>query len=406
MKSCFLSSMMLVLLTGFLPLSAVAIQVSSVAELENAVAQANSGGDKNIVIQSGTYHLNGVYLHLAADNITVSGATGSREDVVLDGDYVTTEIFQVVGSSITIKDLTLQRAVYHPIHVFPGNKDVTGTVIDNVHIIDPGQQAIKINQNAAKTYSANSGTVKRSRIELTDSGRNKVWQINGSCYTGGVDGHHATDWKIVGNEIEGFWCEDGLSEHGVHFWSFSTNTLVEGNAIINCDRGVGFGLGSSGHVGGTIRNNMIYHDSGHSHSDVGIGLESASDALVYNNTIFLQQSYPNAIEYRFSATSNARIINNLTNKAIISRQGGSGSLSANITSAQLNWFAEATAGNLHLAYPVTEVIDQGSSIAGLTDDFDGESRPAGDGIDVGADEYSVGKTGTSTISSWLQLLLW
>ncbi len=405
MKRYFNSGVILLLATTLLPLTAAAVQVANVAQLENAINQANAGGDKNIVIQSGTYHLNGVYLHLSADNITISGATGSRDAVVLDGDYVTTEIFQVVGSSITIKNLTLKRAVYHPIHVFPSTKNVTGTVIDNVHIIDPGQQAIKINQNVAKTYSANSGTVKRSKIELTASGRSQVWQINGSCYTGGVDGHHATGWIIADNDIEGFWCENDLSEHGVHFWSFSADTVVERNTIINCDRGIGFGLGSSGHVRGIIRNNMIYHDSGHTHSDVGISLESASDAQVYNNTIFQQQSYPNAIEYRFAATSNARITNNLTNKAISSREGGSGTLSSNITSAQSSWFTNPTTGNLHLAYRVSAVVDKGNYVAGLQDDFDGERRPMGSGIDIGADEFYTVRTNTPVVSSWLQLLL-
>ncbi len=382
-----------------------AVEVASVSALENAVDSANAGGDKNIVIRSGVYHLGGVYLRLTSDGVTVSGKTGKREDVVLDGQYVSEEIFQVVASNVTIKDLTLKRAYYHPIHISPVSSDVVGTDINNVHIIDPGQQAIKINQDAAKNHSVNYGKVRNSRIELTSSGRAKVWEINGSCYTGGIDAHHARGWEVTDNVIKDFWCQDDLSEHGVHFWSESRDTLVARNTIINCDRGIGFGLGSSGHLGGIIRNNMIYHDAGHEFSDVGIGLENANQAQVYNNTIFHIHAYPNAIEYRFPGAAGGFIRNNLTNRAIASRDGGSAAVSHNVTSAKSSWFRNYATGDLHLSYAVSGVVNSGTSISGLQLDFDKESRPQGGGIDIGADEWTGGQKSTPTVSSWLPLLL-
>lgn len=387
----------------FTPLSASAVIVSSVAELSAAINSANGGGDKTIVISSGTYSLNGVYLMITSDGVTVRGNSSNRADVILDGAYITTEIFQIVASNVTIADMTLKRAYYHPIHVIGGNSaDISGIKIDNVHIVDPGQQAIKINQNAAATHSVNNGVISNSKIELTSAGRNQVWNINGSCYTGGVDGHHASAWTIADNTIEGFWCTGGLSEHGIHFWSDSSNTVVERNTIIDCDRGIGFGLGDSGHSGGIIRNNMIYHGASQGQADVGIGLESASNAQVYNNTIFFDHAYPNAIEYRFASSSGISIINNLTNRAITSRDLGTASLSHNLTNAQSGWFTNAGFGDLHLVSKNSAAVNKGIVVTGLTDDFDKQKRPMGGGIDIGADEY---ETINNPNLSWLMLLI-
>ncbi len=399
-------SLLIILLSLALPAHGT-VNVATVAELQQAVSAANSGGgDKTIHIQPGTYQLNGAYLRITADNVSVAGTSGKRGDVILDGGYSSMEIFQIVASNVTIRDLTIKRAVNHPIHAMPSDShDSTGILIDNIHIIDPGQQAIKINQNSAKTHSVNSGIVSNSLIELTDTGRAWVWDINGSCYTGGVDTHHATGWQIRDNEIRGFWCANGLSEHGVHFWSNSQNTLVERNKIIDCDRGIGFGLGGSGHQGGIIRNNMIYHGPDHGHSDVGIGLESASNVAVYNNTIFHEHSYPNAIEYRFSVSTGNYIANTLTNRSIASRDGGKATLAHNTTEALSSWFVNTGTGDLHLGWSIPGVIDSGASVPGLLVDIDKEHRPQGRGVDIGADEKINAISETTAINSTYILLL-
>ena len=65
---------------------------------------------------------------------------------------------------------------------------------------------------------------------------------------------------------------------------------------------------------------MITNDGSGIFHDVGIGLETSPNTEVYNNTIHI--AYQNAIEYRFSATMNVQIVNNLTNRGITSRNGG------------------------------------------------------------------------------------
>ncbi|MCP4692203.1 MAG: hypothetical protein GY859_29425, partial [Desulfobacterales bacterium] len=177
---------------------------------------------------------------------------------------------------------------------------------------------------------------------------------------------------------------DDVAEHAVHFWSNSENTLVERNVIINCDRGIGFGMGDRGHVGGIIRNNMIYHDASEGFADVSIGLERAPGAQIYNNTIYQEHAYPNAIEYRWPETTGVLIANNLTNAAISARDNASANVSANVTQALASWFVNASSGDLHLAHQEPLVVDQGQSVSGLVDDFDLDARSGA--VDIGADE--------------------
>ena len=349
-----------------LPLTAgPTVTVASVAELVNAVNTAAPG--LTILVADGVYNLNGAYLRIAAPGVSLRGAGGDRSTVVLDGNYQTTEIVQVVASDVTVADLTLREAYYHPIHVMSTDgADTLHTLIYNVHIIDPGEQAIKINPGAAGYYP-DEGVIACSQIELTAAGRG---QIRNNCYTGGVDAHQAQGWVIRDNRIEGFWCPSGLSEHAIHLWRGSRGTLVERNQLLDNARGVGFGLSTSGdgrtysdavcpdasgyvdHYTGVIRNNMVFAgDSSLFASeygfDCGICLWNACEAEVLHNTVFSTQAPFSSIEWRFPNTT-ALIANNLANYQLRERDGATAVLLNNRSDAQAGWFVDAAAGDLHL----------------------------------------------------------
>ncbi len=363
--------------------------VNSVSALQTAVNTANNGGDKNILITDGVYDLSGIALQITADGVTIRSENGDRNAVTLDNHYIeggTSGIFRIVSSNVTIADMTLQRPYYHAVHISPGGTgDIENIVLDNLHIVDPGEQAIKINAGTSGPYITN-GIIQNCLIELTDAGRDNLTYSGYPCYTGGIDGHWAADWIVMDNVIKGFWCSDGLSEHGIHFWKNSRDILVERNTVIDCDRGIGFGLGSDGNSGGIIRNNMIYHGTDHGFADVGISLESTPNAQVYNNTVFHEHGY-SAIEYRFTATANVLISNNLTNRAISLRDNASGIIENNVTNAELSWFVNPAAGDLHLAASRADIVNQGRPVTGLTDDYDRGVRPYNGGYDIGADEF-------------------
>jgi len=370
-----------------------AIIVSDATELSYAIVQANSGGDKTIELQDGTYPLDDM-LWVEADGVTVCSISGNRDAVIIEGrgmgEHVT-HIFNIAGSSFTVRDVTLQRVGNHAIQLQPG---VDSIVIQNIHILDTGEQMVKVSHDPNNPdLSSDNGIMERCLLEYSAG-------IGPQYYIGGIDAHNAKNWAVRDNTFIGIRSpSQDVAEHAIHFWSNSENTLVERNLIINCDRGIGFGLGDRGHSGGIIRNNMIYHDSSEGFADVGIALESAPHAQVYNNTIYQGHTYPNAIEYRFSSTTGVLIANNLTNKEIALRDGASGSVSHNVSNAEASWFSNPSIGNLHLSSPIPEVVDQGLNIPGLTSDFDGESRPQGEGFDIGADEYGSGSSKSISISS-------
>ena len=390
------------------PATGATVYVSTVTQLQNALQ--DPAPNTTILIADGTYALGGANLQIAAPGTTLRSASGSRDAVVLSGGYTTTEIVQINASNVTIADVTLREALHHPIHVSTAEgADTLNTMIYNVRIIDPGQQAIKINPGLEGGYP-DDGVVTCSHIELTDAGRPLIWEINGSCYTGGVNAHQARARTIRDNHIEGFWCQQGLSEHGIHFWRGCRDTVVERNSLVDNARGIGFGLADSGiartypddpcpsadggyvdHYGAIIRNSTVFASRGllfssQSGFDCGICLWQACGAMVLHNTVVSTQVPFSSIEWRFDHTDTG-IINNLVSHQLRDR-GGTARLSNNLDYQPLDLFMDGLAGDLHLAGTATAAIDQGMALDSdlCQDDFDVDPRPFGPAPDSGADE--------------------
>ena len=385
--------------------------VSTEAQLWTAVNEAQP--HTTILLADGTYNLgaNGHYVWIATPYVTLRSASGNREAVILDDNYSALEIVSIAASNVTVADITIKRAYTHPIHVMSTDTaDTLNTLIYNVHITDPGEQAIKVNPAGAGYYPDN-GVIACSTIELTDAGRP---HIRDDCYTGGIDMHQARDWVVRDNVIEGFWCSSGLSEHGIHFWRGCRDPIVERNVLRNNARGVGFGMATDGiartyaddpcpdasgyidHYGGIIRNNFIFANRAELFAsadgyDNGISLWNACEVETYHNSVISTQApLAASIEWRFPNTS-VDLVNNLVSHNLLARDDATATQAGNLASAALALFVDGSGGDLHILPSAAAAIDQGAALsAGLCDDdIDGDARPIGSARDIGADEYGI-----------------
>jgi len=330
-------------------LEKTAVIVSSVKELESAVRLAQPNAV--ILISDGVYSLNGSMFVIATEGLTIRSASADRSAVVLDGVDKSPSVFEISASDVIISDLTIRSPKSHAIHVYTPRSggDLRNVHIKNIHIVDPGQQGIKINPTVYGSSLVN-GVIEQSLIELTEAGRKR---IRNNCYTGGIDAHHSTGWVVRNNEIRGFWCSEGLSEHAIHFWKGSSNTLVERNILTDNTRGIGFGMQpysgrtenescppESDHTGGLIRDNLVtmtdptLFDSQFG-ADCGICLWYSCGSRVEGNRIFSAQPLRtfSSIEWRFPATR-AEIIKNTTNIRMLARDGASATTLDNRTDAK------------------------------------------------------------------------
>jgi len=351
------------------------IIVNNVSGLLAAVERANSEGDIEILLEDGTYYLDDM-LWIEGDNVGFRGRSGDRDAVIVRGDGMNggvSHVFNVQADYFNAEDMTIGWVCCHGVQIH-GNADADYPHFYNVRFVNTGEQMLKVSYEDGNSNSSDGGIVENCSFEYTAG-------VGPQYYIGGVDGHQCNNWTVRDCYFYGIRSpEEDLAEHAIHFWSDSSGTIVERNRITNCDRGIGFGMGDSGHSGGIIRNNFV-----HTTRDVGVGLESASGVKVYNNSLYTQ-NYGNSIEYRFGATTGCEIINNLTNAAITARDGGSTAVESNVTSALPSWFVSPTTGDLHLASPVSGVVNSGQTLSDVLDDYDGQNRPIESGYDIGGDE--------------------
>lgn len=368
-----------------LPLTGAEVLVSTETQLQHAMKNLQPG--MTILIANGTYSLSAT-LHVDnVNNVTIRGASGCG-DVVLIGRGMTNSNFGAVPHGIwtnsantVIAHLTLRDIYYHPIILNPGAQRPR---IYSVRLLNGGQQLIKSNPTSLAKSGVDDGVVEYSIMEFERTSRDH--------YTDGVDVITGNNWVIRDNLFRNIRAPAGqLAGPAILMWGGSNNTIVERNLFLNTQRGIALGLQErvpNDHSGGIIRNNIFYRKSGET-GDTGVYVADSPNTKVLHNTVILNGTYPNAIEYRFPDTTDVEIRFNLTDARIVSRDGATGNVANNIVSASSSLFVDPANNDLHLRSAAALVIDAAPVHPDVTDDFDGELRPRSGTAsrDLGADEF-------------------
>ena len=357
--------------------------VSTVGEILNAVNSA--APYDTIIIAPGTYYMSS-RLNIYDHHLTIQGSTGNRDDVVLVGGGMNTnveprEMIDLHTDDVTIRDLTISECYYHGVHIRT-EQDVDRTTISNVKILNCAERHIKGSTNFA---NVSEGIL----IENCYLLQTKAKTVGDTNYIGGIDMMTLEGCTIRDSVMQDIQGATGGGRGGIFLWNESDNCTVERNLIIGCDRGIAFG-NPSGTVtyhndGGIIRNNFVVRGA-----DIAVELCRTNDLKVYNNTIYSADSgYFRTVHINNASTTNLHLAYNIIRGQILLTEGATFSGTGNITGSTpaTDWFIDPLNGDLHLTELATGAIDAALLLPEVPADIDGDVRPSGDYPDVGADEY-------------------
>jgi hypothetical protein len=198
----------------------------------------------------------------------------------------------------------------------------------------------------------------------------------------------ANDNLISGVEFYNF-PRHGIMVYNGYSGANNTNNVLIGNRIhdgaVYADYGSAIYIGDMS-TGSQVYNNVIYSMNGH-----GIEVKGANQ-IIYNNTVY--GGSQNGI---FGSATNAVLKNNIVygnaTGQILLNGGTFAANLCNATDAGCQYagdpsFVDAAAFDFHLQSG-SPAKDQGVTLAAVTTDKDGVSRPQGASYDIGAYEVSV-----------------
>jgi hypothetical protein len=352
-----------------------------------------------IVLADGTYRLApNQSLEVTAPRIQIRSRSGNRDSVIIEGGYNNVSIN---SDDVTVADVTLRNAHNHSIQV-RGENGLKRTTIYNVHLVDAGQQFVKVSTSPDGTTGrfADDGVVACSLIEYTTYSKGNG--DTGPSYANGIDILAGRGWVVRDNVLRRIRSQEGPTGPSIYLGRNAIDSVIQRNLMVDCWRGIALGLGAPDamsrggaavpydHQNGVVENNVFL--ALHERADAAIENNFASNSRIVHNTVYynegINHAVPWGIEYRFPSTTGIVIQNNLTNRPIEKRTpypDSDATIEGNVTHAAASWFRSLTNEDVHLVEGAP-AIRAGTRIPDSSPDIDGEDRHRDRAPDAGADE--------------------
>jgi hypothetical protein len=371
------------------------IRVATVDELFRAAAEVEPGG--TILLADGHYMMPR-YFELRTDRVTMRGASGRREKVVLDGARSRHgELVGITGcSGVTIADLTIQNIKWNGFKL-NSDKHTTEVTIHNCIIHNIWQRGVKgpaVRPEDRDTFRPSDCRIQYCLFyndrpkQFSDDPADRPGGFGGD-YIGGIDVMFPRRWTISDNVFLRIQGRTRQARGAVFLWHDAQDCVVERNFVIDCDSGICLGNSHKPadievHCRGCIvRNNFVVRCP-----ETGILADYTRDCKIVHNTSHDPDSRMKRLIRLVHGNDGLLLANNLLSGPPMRVETDSpmdvrGNVTGDFTAA----FVDAAAGNLHLARPVPEVVDAAVPLPDVRDDIDGKPRDARP--DVGADELDI-----------------
>lgn len=363
------------------------IRVSTPDELYAAVAAVEPGG--TLLLADGLYRMPR-YFEIRTDNVTLRGASGVRESVVLDGGNIGELVGMAGCSGVTIADLTVQNVRWNGIKI-NSDKNVQRATIYNVVLRNIWQRAVK-GVRAPDTRPTDFRiqyclfTNDRPK-EYADDPADKPETFGGN-YIGGIDTMHASRWVISDNVFVGIRGRTGSARGAVFLWMDSRDCTIERNIIIDCDSGICLGNShkpADVPVHATrciVRNNLVTRAP-----ENNILADYTRDCKIVNNTVYDPNSRLGRLIRLVHDNEGLLVANNLLCGPAIRNESTSRIQFRNNVEKDLGAFLVAPAeGNLRLRETAPDVCGKAAPLPDVPEDID--RKPRGQAPDVGAHQFA------------------
>lgn len=367
------------------------VEVVDVRGLIRALKQATPG--QTILLADGHYMMPH-YVQITADNVTLRGASGHRERVVIDGaESRDGELLGISAcSGVTIADLSIQNIKWNGFKI-NSQTNVQRLTVYNCIIHNIWQRGVK----GVRVPQANRDIIRprHCRIQYCMFYNDRPKRLNDDAadiaqgnYIASIDVMFAADWVISDNVFVGIQGRTYEGRGAIFLWHDSRDCVIERNVIIDCD--VGLQLGNPHKPPGIqhhcvrfiARNNFITRAP-----EAGIVTVYTRDCKVLNNTIHDPQSRMGRLIRTVFTNDGLIFANNLLSGPRIRNESKSEvTFVNNIIRDLSDVFVESRAGDLHLSAFSSDIVDKAVAFAEVDGDIDRQSRGAKP--DIGADELA------------------